>query len=109
MKFSRTGRGAPVRKRRAPRTPGAMEWAEDLSGQCARVTAVGSRSLLVENHTGILEFTDARVRLGTRRGTLCVIGSGLTLCDVRPDALIVRGRVQRVELPCQGGDAPDEP
>lgn len=93
------------RKRRPiPRTP-ALEWAEDITGRCARATAIGSRSLLVENHTGILEFTDARVRLETRRGPICVTGEGLSLCDVRQGALIVRGEIQRVELPCRGGAA----
>jgi len=94
-------------RRRAPRLP-AMEWAEDLSGGCARATAVGSRSLLVENITGILEFTAQRVRLDTRRGPLCVTGEGLTLCDVRRGALTVRGEIRRVELPCPEGGAPDE-
>ena len=64
------------RASRAPRLP-AMEWAEDLVGGCARATAVGSRSLLLENITGILEFTPERVRLDTRRGPICVAGANL--------------------------------
>ena len=110
MRISRSARqfaaARPARPRR--RSLPALEWVEDAAGLCARATVVGNRSLLVENFTGILDFTDARVRLDTARGPLCVTGSGLSLRDVRPGALIVRGDIARVELPCAGGDAPDE-
>ena len=85
----------------------ALEWLEDVTGRCARATAIGSRSLLVENHTGILAFSPRQVRLGSGRGDICVTGENLWLCDVRPGALIVRGEIHRVDLPCEGGDTPD--
>ena len=110
MRIARSARkladARPAKPRR--RSLPALEWVEDAAVQCARATVVGNRSLLVENFTGIVEFTDARVLLDTARGALCVTGSGLTLCDVRPASLIVRGDIARVELPCAGGDAPDE-
>ena len=90
------------------RVPPALEWAEDAAGRCARITALGSRSLLVENHTGLLAFSDVIVRLDSCEGALCVYGDGLALEDARPGALIVRGNIRRVELPCRGGDARDE-
>ena len=95
-------------RRRAHSIPQTLEWAEDAAGRCARITAIGSHSLLVENHTGLRAFSQELVRLDTRAGALCVSGSGLTLRDVRPGALIIRGRISRVELPCAGGDPPDE-
>lgn len=86
----------------------ALEWAEDAAGLCPRVTTIGSDSLLVENHTGLLSFTASRILLNSRSGPLCVTGNGLSLGCVRSGALIVRGEIRRVELPCRGGDAPDE-
>ena len=107
MKHKRDKAGFPrrtlFRNRRGP-GPGALEWPRDLSGRCARATAIGSNRLLVENYTGLLELTDARVRLSTGGGPITVTGSGLQLCDVRRGALIITGRLERVELPCRGGD-----
>lgn len=94
--------------KRHPRGWPALEWAEDLSGGCARVVAVGGRSLRVENHTGVLELTDTRVALNTRRGPLYAEGRNLTLCDVRPGTLVIRGDIRRIELPCRGGASSDE-
>ena len=106
MRASRQMPRAPKRDRPVPP---ALAWVEDAAGRCARVTALGGHSLLVENHTGILAFTDSLVRLDTNSGPLCVAGSALSLADARPGALIVRGRIRRVDLPCDGGEAPDAP
>ena len=97
---------------RAPRrgrdhTP-ALEWTEDITGRCPRITAVGGHSLLVENHTGIAVFTETRIVLNSRAGTVCALGSGLSLSCARAGSVIIRGDIRRVELPCRGGDAPDE-
>ena len=110
MRISRSARAAATTRpgKAARRSLPALEWVEDAAGQCARATAIGSRSLLVENHTGLLGFAPDCVRLNTAKGVLCVRGSGLFLADMRPGALIVRGSISRVELPCGGGDAPHE-
>jgi sporulation protein YqfC len=79
-----------------------------VSGRCPRITALGSHSLLVENHTGIAAFTESRIVLNSRAGAVCALGRGLSLSCARAGAVIIRGDIQRIELPCRGGDAPDE-
>ncbi len=104
-------RRMPPRPKPAARTrpiPTALEWAEDTTGRCARITAVGSRSLLVENHTGILSFSDTCVRLATRAGEICVRGAALTLNDVRRDVVMIRGALRRLDLPCAREGSSDE-
>jgi len=95
-----------VRMPKAPKPshPGvpALEWLSDVSGRAARATAIGSRRILIENHTGIQHFTDEQVRLSTASGPLCVHGRGLTLCEVRANALIVHGCIRQVDLPGDG-------
>lgn len=107
MRAKRVASGFPRRsifRPRQPNRPDALVWSRDLTGRSARVTAIGSNRLLVENHTGILELTDCRVRLGTGCGPITVTGVGLALCDARKGALIVQGSIRRVELPCEGSD-----
>ena len=92
-------------KAHKPGHPGvpALEWLSDVSGRAARATAIGSRRILIENHTGIQDFTDETVRLSTAAGPLCVHGRNLTLCEVRANALIVHGCIRQVDLPEDGG------
>lgn len=82
-------------KRNAP----ALEWLCDLSGCAARVTSMGNRSLLVENHRGILDFSAKRILLATACGEAEITGGNLVLQDVRRNSLIIHGNIQDVKLP----------
>ena len=76
-----------------------MDWLCDVSGKSARVTSIGRNSLLVENHTGILELSDRRIQLGTRCGRITVEGERLSLSDVRLGMLAIHGIIHHVRLP----------
>ena len=96
-----------MKTHKARRSAPALDWLCDLSGKTARITSLGNRSMLVENHRGVLVFTSERILLSTACGEVEVVGSGLSLGDVRRDALIIRGSIHDVKLP--GGEVqPDE-
>lgn len=80
----------------------ALEWLSDVSGRAARATAIGSRRLLIENHTGIQHYSDNCVCLQTARGVMRIHGSSLSLNEVRPGALIVHGSIRMLEFPDEG-------
>ena len=84
-----------TKSRRAP----ALEWLWTAAGSTARATLTGNRRALIENHTGILEFTPERIRLAAPNGEITVVGDAMQLAEVRPRALIVEGRIEAVELP----------
>ena len=106
MKEKRT---VPERDRRRAGRPramtGALLWPRDLSGRCARTIAIGSRQLLIENHTGIAELTEERIRLNTHCGFITVTGHGLSLCEARTGCVIIRGELESIALPPEGGMA----
>ena len=93
-----------MKNRRKKISSPALEWLNDISGKTARITSVGSRSLMVENHSGIEKYSADCVCLKTRCGIIKVEGSGLSLSEVRKGALIISGDIRHVELPCT--DAP---
>ena len=90
-------RKTPVRARHGAFP--AMEWLEEAAGALPRLMLAGGRRAMVENHTGILEFSPSCVRLLTRQGVLLIRGTHLLLTQIRPDALTVRGEIQSIELP----------
>lgn len=91
-------------KPKKPFSPGvpALEWLSDVSGRTVRATLVGSRRIMIENHTGIEDFSCEQVRLNTIDGSLCICGCNLSLCEVRRDALIVHGCIRSIALPEKG-------
>jgi sporulation protein YqfC len=77
----------------------AIEWLEEAAGALPRLMLAGGRRAMIENHTGILEFSPSCVRLMTRQGVLMIRGEALLLTQIRPDALTVRGEIRSIELP----------
>lgn len=93
---------------KARKSAPALDWLCDMSGHAARVTSIGNRRLLVENHRGILEFGNQCITLATGCGNLQVEGEDLNLCELRRDALVISGDVRQVRFPC-GKEASHEP
>ena len=93
----------PPKKHRISSAP-ALEWICDLSGKTARITSIGNRQLLVENHCGIRRYSESSILLATRCGCVEVTGSALSLCEVRRDALVIRGSIGDIKLPGMEAD-----
>ena len=91
-------KGRSRQGRQTHRAP-ALEWLWTAAGNAARATLTGNRRALIENHTGILEFSPERIRLAAPNGEITVVGEAMQLAEVRPRALIVEGRIDAVELP----------
>lgn len=103
--FRKSASVAP-RPHRPPHPPiPALEWTAQALGRTARITVMGSRRMMVENHLGILDFSDTCLRLNSSKGAIAIEGRDLTLRDVRKDALIVIGDLHRVQLPNEGSCA----
>ena len=79
----------------------ALEWVNPAGSQ-PRATLDGSRRALIENHTGIIEYSSEKLRLASKSGEITVVGAELSLSQVRSDSLIATGRIDSVTMPDGG-------
>lgn len=56
------------------------------------------RSVCVENHRGILEYTDVLVKIAVRRGAVTVHGADLAVARMTRRLIEIRGNIRAVEL-----------
>jgi sporulation protein YqfC len=70
---------------------------DTLSGQ-ARVTLVGSRSVRVESHRGLLEYDTALISVNCGEKILGIYGQNLEILSMNAVELLIRGDVSRIEL-----------
>ena len=73
--------------------------AEDLVGGLPRLELTGGSHLLIEDHRGILEYTDSVLRVALKHGELRVSGEELQLTALTLHELAVSGRIRAIELP----------
>jgi sporulation protein YqfC len=63
-----------------------------------RVTLLGNLQLEVENHRGILAFSESRLVIGVARGEVEVRGRGLVVARASKTAATVRGEIGELIL-----------
>ena len=75
-----------------------LELPIDTVADAPRVTLYGGQRAIVENHRGILEYTDRTVRLATNVGPIAVLGTRLHLKNFDGGTAVVDGRVTGVRI-----------
>jgi sporulation protein YqfC len=74
-----------------------LELPGDALLDAARVSMVGDRELVVENHRGLLEYKEERLMLAVPEGKLLVCGTGLGIASIAPDQIVITGKMRSVE------------
>lgn len=88
------GRMKPPRPRRE--RLGALVLPEALDVTCCSARLIGNRCVMVENHRGLCALGQEKIVVRTECGLLGICGCGLTLSEVRPDAMVVQGTITGV-------------
>ena len=58
----------------------------------------GDRRVLIEHHSGVLEYRPEQIRIRVAYGTVCVTGCGLELMRMSHRQLLIAGRIDAVCL-----------
>lgn len=62
-----------------------------------KLTVSGGRRALIEDHRGILEYSDTRIVAALGHGKLIISGAGLKLKAMNRGELFINGKIQSVE------------
>ncbi|WAA10377.1 sporulation protein YqfC [Fervidibacillus albus] len=73
-----------------------MDLPEDVLMDFPRITMIGQIHLYIENHKGLLTFTDEEFRVLFRQGQLLVKGKGFVIKTILPEELLLEGRIEQI-------------
>jgi sporulation protein YqfC len=79
------------------RLAGILEIPQDIIMDLPRITMLGNKQLLIENHKGIIEYTPSLVRIKLNKGELIVTGNNLMLGNLQIEQILVEGTVGEVK------------
>ncbi|MBS4199713.1 sporulation protein YqfC [Bacillus sp. FJAT-49732] len=68
----------------------------DVVMDLPRVTIVGQLHIYIENHKGLLVFTDKELRLLLKQGQLLIKGNSFVIKTILPDELLLEGKIEEV-------------
>lgn len=73
-----------------------MELPPDVMMDLPRVTMVGQLHIYIENHKGLLTFTDSELRLLLKQGQLLIKGNSFVIKTILPEELLLEGKIEEV-------------
>ncbi|GMB00824.1 sporulation protein YqfC [Pelosinus sp. IPA-1] len=85
------------KNRHLQRLAGILEIPQDIVLDLPRITMLGNKQLLVENHKGIIEYTPSLVRINLEQGELIIHGKSLVLSNLQIEQILVEGTVGEVK------------
>ena len=73
-----------------------MQLPADVMMDLPRITMVGQLHIYIENHQGVLRFSNQELRLLLKQGQLLIKGSGFVLKTILPEELLLEGKIDQV-------------
>ncbi len=73
-----------------------MDLPSDVMMDLPRITMVGQIHIYVENHRGLLTFSDKELRLLLKQGQLLVKGKAFVIKMIMPEEILLEGKIDQV-------------
>ncbi|WP_416827274.1 sporulation protein YqfC [Ectobacillus polymachus] len=73
-----------------------MDLPADVLMDLPRITLIGQIHIYIENHRGLLLFSDKEVRLLLKKGQLLIKGNSFVIKTILPEEMLLEGMVEQV-------------
>ncbi|MCK0471569.1 sporulation protein YqfC [Halalkalibacter sp. APA_J-10(15)] len=68
----------------------------DVMMDLPRITMIGQLHIYIENHRGVLRFSNQELRLLLKQGQLLIKGDQFVIKTILPEELLLEGRIDQV-------------
>lgn len=75
----------------------STRFAAGCSFDTPRLTLIGSNQLYIENHRGVVHFSEERLVLDLSSGRLEISGNNLMIRTILPEEVAVEGRITNIQ------------
>lgn len=73
-----------------------LELPDDLIMDLPRITMLGNKQLLIENHRGIVEYTPEFIKVNLSYGTITIVGEEMFLGNLQIEQILIEGKVGEI-------------
>jgi sporulation protein YqfC len=73
-----------------------VEIPQDVMMDLPRITMIGQIHIYIENHRGLLIFTENELRLLLKQGQLQIKGEAFVIKTILPEEILLQGKIDQV-------------
>ncbi|MFD2116124.1 sporulation protein YqfC [Paenibacillus yanchengensis] len=86
------------RKKLSKATAELLDMPQDVVYDLPRVTVIGDRQLYIENHRGVIHFSDEVLQIALNSGQLEISGEALVIRTIWTDEVFVEGVIHNIRF-----------
>jgi sporulation protein YqfC len=86
-----------LRKKLNEWTSHVIDLPPDVTLDMPRLTLIGNQRLLIENHRGVIHFTNEELKLEIHNGVIELLGSGLMISTISLEEILIEGRIDELK------------
>ena len=69
---------------------------QDVMMNLPRITMIGQIHIYIENHRGLVSFSEQEVRLQLEQGQLLIKGKAFVIKAIMPEEILLEGKIDQV-------------
>ena len=73
-----------------------MDLPQDVMMDLPRITMIGHIHIYIENHRGLITFSDKELRLLLKQGQLLIKGKAFVIKAIMPEEILLEGKIDQV-------------
>ncbi|MFZ7130731.1 MAG: sporulation protein YqfC [Eubacteriales bacterium] len=73
-----------------------FELPKDITLNLPKLTMIGNIQVRIENHKGIIEYNEHKIRVNTKLGVFIIIGNKLFLRNIIKEEIVIEGNIHQV-------------
>lgn len=76
----------------------ALELPKEITLNLPKVTMVGSSQIRIENHKGIIEYSESKIRINSKIGIIVITGKNLFIRNIIKEEVVLEGKLESVQI-----------
>lgn len=76
----------------------ALELPKDITLDMPKITMIGTESITIENHKGIIDYYENKISINTECGILVINGNKLTIKSIVQEEIIILGKLSSISF-----------
>jgi len=75
-----------------------FEIPKELVVDSGKLTVIGQKQIFLENHKGIVEYEDYRIKVNTREGIIQLEGNSMDIKEITSEDILVTGEFNMIQF-----------
>ncbi len=76
----------------------ALELPKDITMDISRMVILGREDIVIENHKGIIDYSEERISINTGIGTIVINGNHLIIKSIVQEEIVLKGNIVSISF-----------